>query len=154
MTIHELAQQIFPFTYRDMISEEQMEFMMDWMYSPASLLRQFEEGHEYFIASHEGRDCGYLSIQPEGQDVFHLQKIYVLPDFQGLHIGSFLFREAVSHIKSRRRNPCRMRLNVNRKNEKALQFYRHQGMKQISSGDFDIGNGYYMNDYIMELCID
>ena len=97
--IHELACQAFPATYRDLLSREQIDFMMDWMYSPANLEKQMEEGHVYFIASHEGKDCGYLSVQPEGPGVFHLQKIYVLPGFQGLHIGSFLFRHAISYIR-------------------------------------------------------
>ena len=64
--IHELACQAFPATYRDLLSREQIDFMMDWMYSPANLEKQMEEGHVYFIASHEGKDCGYLSVQPEG----------------------------------------------------------------------------------------
>ena len=76
MLIHELALQAFPATYRDLLSQEQMDFMMDWMYSPANLEKQMEEGHVYFIASHQGEDCGYLSVQPEGPGVFHLQKIY------------------------------------------------------------------------------
>lgn len=41
-------------------------------------------------------------------------------------------------------------LNVNR-NNKALHFYEHKGMKKLREGDFPIGNGYYMNDYIMGL---
>lgn len=53
--IHELACQAFPATYRDLLSREQIDFMMDWMYSPANLEKQMEEGHVYFIASHEGR---------------------------------------------------------------------------------------------------
>ena len=81
-----------------------------------------EEGHVYFIASHEGKDCGYLSVQPEGPGVFHLQKIYVLPGFQGLHIGSFLFRHAISYIRSIHPEPCLMRLNVNRDNTRAVEF--------------------------------
>lgn len=44
----------------------------------------------------------------------------------------------------------RVELNVNRKNP-ALSFYRHMGMTIASSGDFDIGNGYFMNDYIMAI---
>jgi len=43
-----------------------------------------------------------------------------------------------------------MELNVNR-NNKALHFYEHKGMKKLREGDFPIGNGYYMNDYIMGL---
>lgn len=64
--IHELACQAFPATYRDLLSREQIDFMMDWMYSPANLEKQMEEGHVYFIASHEGKDCGYL-VRPAGR---------------------------------------------------------------------------------------
>ena len=45
-----------------------------------------------------------------------------------------------------------MELNVNRNNP-ALGFYEHMGMKKVREGDFPIGNGYYMNDYIMGLDI-
>lgn len=45
-----------------------------------------------------------------------------------------------------------MELNVNR-NNKALQFYEYMGMRKLRKGDFPIGNGYYMNDYIMGLDI-
>ena len=153
MLIHELALQAFPATYRDLLSQEQMDFMMDWMYSPANLEKQMEEGHVYFIASHPGEDCGYLSVQPEGPGVFHLQKIYVLPGFQGLHIGSYLFRQAVSYIRSIHPEPCLMRLNVNRYNTRAVEFYRRMGMRELERGDFHIGHGYYMTDYIMGLDI-
>lgn len=83
-------------------------------------------------------------------DVFHLQKIYVLPGFQGAHLGSKLFDHAVQYIKEIHPSPCLMELNVNR-NNKALHFYEHKGMKKLREGDFPIGNGYYMNDYIMGL---
>lgn len=52
----------------------------------------------------------------------------------------------------RRTEPCLMELNVNR-NNKALQFYEYMGMRKLREGDFPIGNGYYMNDYIMGLDI-
>ena len=112
-----------------------------------------EEGHVYFIASHDGEHCGYLSVQPEGPGVFHLQKIYVLPGFQGLHIGSYLFRQAVSYIRSIHPEPCLMRLNVNRYNTRAVEFYQRMGMRELERGDFHIGHGYYMTDYIMGLDI-
>lgn len=70
--------------------------------------------------------------------------------YQGAHCGSFLFREAIKYIKKVHPGPCLMELNVNR-NNKALQFYEHMGMRKLREGDFPIGNGYYMNDYIMGL---
>ena len=149
--INELATEAFPYTYREILTPEQIDYMMDWMYSPESLRRQMEEeGHHYYLIYKDGQAAGYVSIQQEGDDLFHLQKIYVLPYYQGAHCGSFLFREAIKYIKEVHPGPCLMELNVNR-NNKALQFYEHMGMRKLREGDFPIGNGYYMNDYIMGL---
>ncbi|TWV15171.1 GNAT family N-acetyltransferase [Bacteroidaceae bacterium HV4-6-C5C] len=146
--IHKLALEVFPVTYRDIISQAQIDFMMNWMYSPENIQKQMEEGHVYFIAYEECDAAGYVSIQQQDENLFHLHKIYVLPYYQKAHCGSFLFREAVKYIKEIHPTSCLMELNVNR-NNKALSFYEHMGMKKLREGDFDIGNGYYMNDYIM-----
>ncbi|MDR0892368.1 MAG: GNAT family N-acetyltransferase [Mediterranea sp.] len=153
--IHALAEKVFPDTYREILSPEQLDYMMEWMYSLENLRRQMEEeGHVYFIASdNEGIPCGYVSVQPQEADLFHLQKIYVLPAYQGKHCGSFLFREALRYIRDVHPSPCRVELNVNRHN-KALLFYERMGMRKLREGDFPIGNGYYMNDYIMGLELD
>lgn len=151
--INKMAQIVFPATYQEILSKEQLDFMMDWMYSPENLRKQMEEeGHIYYIAYKEEEAAGYVSIQPEGEHLFHLQKIYVLPHFQGCHLGKVLFEQAIKAIKEIHPEACEMHLNVNR-NNKALQFYEHLGMKKITEGDFHIGNGYYMNDYIMGLKI-
>ena len=151
--IHNMASIVFPATYKEIISTEQLDFMMDWMYSPKNLRKQIEEeGHIYYIAYKDGEAAGYVSIQPEGEHLFHLQKIYVLPLFQGCRLGKALFEQAVKAIKEIHPGPCEMHLNVNR-NNKALQFYQHLGMEKVAEGDFHIGNGYYMNDYIMGLKI-
>lgn len=151
--INELATIAFPATYQDILSKEQLDYMMEWMYSPSSLHKQMEEeGHIYYILYKDEVAAGYLSIQQEGAHLFHLQKIYILPSFQGCHLGKLLFEQAIKAIKEIHPAPCEMHLNVNR-NNKALQFYEHMGMKKIMEGDFPIGNGYYMNDYIMGISI-
>lgn len=151
--INKMAQVVFPDTYSEILSPEQLDYMMEWMYAPASLRKQMsEEGHIYYIAYKEDEPAGYVSIQPEGEHVFHLQKIYVLPRFQGCRLGKSLFDQAIGAIKEIHPEPCEMRLNVNR-NNKALRFYEHMGMRKIDEGDFPIGNGYYMNDYIMGMGI-
>lgn len=147
--IHRMAAEVFPHTYRAILSPGQIDYMMEWMYAPENIRRQMEEeGHVYFIAYCDGVPCGYVSVQPEGEDLFHLQKIYVLPEFQRMRLGGELFRTAVEYIRSVHPAPCRMELNVNRENG-ALHFYEHMGMRKVREGDFAIGNGYYMNDYIM-----
>ena len=151
--IRTMAVVVFPETYKEILSAAQIDYMMEWMYSEESLCRQMnEEGHIYYVAYREGKAAGYLSIQPEGEHVYHLQKLYILPSFQGMYLGKQLFAQAISAIKALHPAPCQMRLNVNRHN-KALTFYQKMDMKKIDEGDFPIGNGYYMNDYIMGLDI-
>lgn len=143
-----MAEQVFPATYREILTPEQCGYMMEMMYSADSLRRQLADGHVYFIGRCDGEPCGYFSVERQGEHLFHLQKIYVLPSFQGRHIGGTLFDEAVRYIKSIHPGPCTMELNVNRFN-KAMRFYEHKGMRKLREGNFPIGNGYYMNDYIM-----
>ncbi|MDM8241137.1 GNAT family N-acetyltransferase [Phocaeicola barnesiae] len=151
--INHLAQQVFPQTYKNILTQEQIDYMMDWMYSPESLRKQMEEeGHTYYIAYEECEAAGYVSIQPLEKDLFELQKIYVLPYYQKYHLGRQLFEQAVKAIRELHPEPCLMELRVNRHNP-ALGFYEHMGMKKLREDDCHIGNGYYMNDYIMGLDI-
>ena len=159
MCIHNMAEVVFRHTYRDILSPEQMEYMMDWMYSPASLRKQLDEGHEYYIVFRDDVPCGYVSVQPdglteEGRLLFHLQKIYVLPSEQGRGPGRILFDRALFHIRSvASGKPAMLELNVNRNNP-SIGFYRHLGLTIRRQGDFHIGNGFYMNDYIMGCEVD
>ena len=150
-TIHDMAQVVFRQTYREILSPQQMEYMMDWMYSLSNLRKQLSEGHVYYIAYMDGTPCGYMSIQQEGYDedvmVFHLHKLYVMPSMHGKGIGRLFFNQAQEHV-SNRFVSSRIELNVNRMNA-AVQFYRHIGMRVLREGDFHIGEGFYMNDYIM-----
>ena len=89
--IRSLADEVFPATYREIITSSQMDYMMKWMYAPEVLRREMRTGVAWFIASSDGEPCGYVSVERQGEDLFHLQKIYVLPRFQGLGAGAFLF---------------------------------------------------------------
>lgn len=157
--IQSIANVAFPDTYKDIITPEQCSYMMDMMYSTTNLTKQMtEQHHTYLIAFLGDKAVGYVSVQPldpseleeadKGKDVFELQKIYVLPDLQQHHIGRFLFDHAVGFIRELHPEPCLMELHVNRYN-KALGFYQHMGMTKLREGDYPIGKGFYMNDYIM-----
>lgn len=147
--IRAVAEIAFPATYAGILAPAQLEYMMEWMYSESSLRRQMlEQGHIYYIAWEGEAPVGYVSIQKEKADLFHLQKIYVLPACQGKHVGQRLFRRALRAVKELHPAPCRVELNVNRLNP-AVGFYRKMGMRIVRQGDFPIGGGYYMNDYIM-----
>lgn len=153
-SIQTMADNVFRHTYRNIITPEQMEFMMEWMYSTDSLTEQMNNGHIYSIISADGQDVGYVSInkEQEGEDgttLFHLQKIYVLPEMQGNGLGAKLLLHAEEQMLGLTDGGrVRYELNVNR-NNKAVDFYKRMGMHKDRTGDFPIGNGFYMNDYIM-----
>lgn len=154
--IHDMAQVVFRHTYKDILSSEQMEYMMDMMYSMPNLHKQLEEGHCYYIAYRGGVPCGYVSVQHEGKDdegveIYHLHKIYVMPDAQGSGVGMSLFNTAVEHVRAKVNDkPARIELNVNKFNS-SVNFYLHIGMRVLLEEDFPIGNGFYKTDYIMGL---
>ena len=150
-TIEKLAQEIFPATYATILSGEQIDYMMEWMYSSGSIEKQMAQGHVYHIAYYDGEPVGYTSVQMVEEGVWHLQKIYLKPGMQGKSVGNQMFLNAVDYIRQNSQLPCTVELNVNRNNTKAIRFYEHMGMYKASQGDFPIGNGYYMNDYIMAL---
>ena len=153
--IRKLASQAFSHTYRHILSPEQLDYMFEWMYSEKSLLEQMtEQHHHFFIASYEQQACGYISVEREDKRLFHIQKIYVLPQMQGKKIGKHLIEKAFSYIRGlvAPDESVTVELNVNRQN-KATGFYKRMGFSIARSGDFPIGNGFFMNDYIMAVQI-
>ena len=153
--IHDMAEVVFRQTYKEILSPEQMEYMMDMMYSLPNLNRQMEDGHHYYLAFDDDKPCGYVSVQLQGYDggteIFHLHKIYVMPDAQGKGIGIRLFNRVVEHVKEACEGKlARIELNVNKFN-KSVEFYKHIGMRVLLEEDFPIGNGFYKTDYIMGL---
>ena len=103
--IHKMAKEVFPATYKEILSPEQLDYMMDWMYAPSNVRKQMEEeGHVYSIAYKENEPCGYVSIQQQEKDVFHLQKIYVLPVFKARIAAVFYLRKPSSVSKRYTRN--------------------------------------------------
>lgn len=149
-TIGFLAQQIWPDTYRNILSPEQMQYMMNLFYSPASLRGQMvEEHHQFLIVEQEEEAIGFASwsaITEPG--IFKLHKIYVLPGRQGKGLGRALLQFIFDAIRPE--GATSLRLNVNRHN-KARQFYERMGFAVIREEDIDIGKGYFMNDYVMEI---
>ncbi len=154
--IHDMAEVVFRETYKTILSPEQMEYMMDWMYSLPNLEKQVVQGHTYYIAWNGSEPQGYVSVRKDsvdqdGTEVWHLEKIYVMPSAQGKGLGSMLLETVKQHVFNYKiTQKARVELNVNRNNP-AVGFYKKQGLTILRQGDFPIGNGFFMNDYIMGL---
>ncbi len=73
-----MAGEVFPATYQEILSPGQLDYMMDWMYSPENIRKQMEEeGHVYFIAYKEGKPCGYVSVQQQEKRYFPTSKRFM-----------------------------------------------------------------------------
>lgn len=147
--IQALAKQTWPAAYSALISVTQIEYMLEKMYNKGELLEQLEKGHTFFIAEEENKDLGFAGfslIDPAAQ-TYKLHKLYVLPEAHGKGIGKILINEVQNQvIKAGGRS---IELNVNRAN-KAVDFYTRAGFTIKETIDLDIGNGFFMNDYILQ----
>jgi N-acetylglutamate synthase-like GNAT family acetyltransferase len=152
-TIGFLAQQIWPGTYGGILSPEQLQYMLNLIYSPASLRRQMVDERQQFLVVEQGEEAiGFASwsMLPE-PGVFKLHKLYVLPGQQGKGLGRSLLQYIFDDIRPQ--GGKTLRLNVNRYN-KARQFYERMGFTVVGEEDIPIGKDYFMNDYIMEVPVD
>lgn len=145
--IRELTFKVWPQTYAAIVSREQIEYMMEMMYSEASLLKQMNDGCRFIIAYDNNEPVGFASCQETEPSLFKLHKIYVLNTQQGKGTGKFMIEYLLNDI--RQKGGSALQLQVNRHN-KARNFYEKLGFVTIQEADFDIGNGYFMNDYVME----
>ncbi|WP_165042642.1 GNAT family N-acetyltransferase [Dysgonomonas sp. ZJ709] len=147
--IQSLSSRVWPHTFREILSEQQIAYMMDMMYSDQALENQMKElNHHYLLVEEQGEYLGYVSYELDykGKPWTKVHKIYVLPSTQGKGVGR-LFIEAVGKIAKEYGN-LELSLNVNRYN-KAVDFYKRMGFEIIGNEDIDIGNGFLMEDFIL-----
>ena len=150
--ISALAEQIWPQTYAPYISKEQLRYMLNMMYNEGELLSQLQKGHTFLMSSENEKDVGFagfsiIDIENQG---YKLHKLYVLPEMHGKGIGKILINEIVDIAV--RNGGKTLQLNVNRNNN-AKDFYLKIGFRIKETVDLDLGNGFFMNDYVMELPI-
>lgn len=145
--IQQLAHAIWPGTFSEILSGEQIRYMLELIYSKASLQKQIGEGHNFLIAEENNTPVAYADYNLLKDGIYKLHKIYILPQQQGKGIGKLLMEYIIDAIQ--KKNAATLLLNVNRYN-KAKGMYERLGFKVIGEEDIDIGEGYFMNDYIME----
>lgn len=143
--IAQLADSIWKKHYISIITQEQIGYMLDKMYSAASLEKQMEEGQEFTIVHLAGRPVGYISISSRDGKNYFLHKFYVEVQEQAKGIGTMLLNSILETLKSAET----IELTVNRQNYKAINFYFKNGFVIKEVADFDIGNNYFMNDFVM-----
>ncbi|RZK83155.1 MAG: N-acetyltransferase [Pedobacter sp.] len=150
--IQQIANNTWYDTYGAYLTVEQIKYMLEKMYNKGTLLLQLREGHTFLIAQQNDRDLGFAGFSPSNaeKNSYRLHKLYVLPAAHGKGIGKLLINEVFNTVK--KAGGTSLELNVNRNNA-AADFYKSAGFIIKETVDLDIGNGFFMNDYIMEKSI-
>jgi N-acetylglutamate synthase-like GNAT family acetyltransferase len=147
-TIREIAHHTWPIAYGSYISKAQLDYMLDMMYSDNSLQDQINNGHQFYIAEHDNIAVGFASVSKEEDNACKLNKLYVLPSAQKTGAGKALLLKTIEYAISHEAG-C-LYLQVNKQNN-AQHFYSKHGFTIREASILEIGGGYIMDDYIMEL---
>lgn len=147
--IRDIAHKTWPHTFGTILSEEQIDYMLDMMYSVSSLTKQMQKGHRFILVASGNRYVGYASCEfnYRAAPVTKIHKIYVLPELQGQGAGRLLMERITELAKAH--NNTRLSLNVNRFNT-AADFYRKTGFIKVAEENIPIGKGFFMEDFVME----
>jgi diamine N-acetyltransferase len=147
--IKALAEVVWKPTFSDILPQDRLDYLFDFMYHEDKLTQQLKDNqHHFYLLNDATRDVGYAQLVVKNPEV-KLEKIYLLQDVQGKGYGLYLLNFLIGVAKQM---GCkRMQLQVNRGNTKAVDFYKRFGFKIDRSEDFDVGGGHVMDDYVMSL---
>lgn len=146
--VQEIAHKTWPAAYSDILDPKQLAYMLEKMYALPVLQAQQEKGHLFYLFLEDEKALGFMGIEPNAEpQSLKIHKLYVLPEAQGKKVGAQLlsFAEMIARSNQQRR----IFLNVNR-NNKAKDFYEAHGMTIYKEENIDIGEGYLMEDYVMQ----
>ena len=131
-------------TYVPIIGREQTEYMIEKFQSYDVMREAIKQGQRYYLISFNGGYCGYFCLSYEEDKVF-LSKIYILKEYQrnGIATSAFEFIKILCDGR-------KIYLTVNRNNHPAIGFYKRMGFITAYDQKKDIGNGFVMDDHVME----
>ena len=147
--IAELARLIWNEHYSGIISQQQIDYMLDNFQSAAAINHQITDGALYFLISNKSRPAGYLAVMPDAKSKrLHISKIYL----DAAHRGQGHGKQALDFIEElcRGMHIQKLWLTVNKHNHIAINAYRRWGFHTTGSIVTDIGKGFVMDDYVME----
>jgi RimJ/RimL family protein N-acetyltransferase len=146
--IRALAVRIWEEAYSEILSKEQIGYMLDMMYSEEVLNEEISNGVVWDIISDNGEPCGYLSYSSDEEHSVKLSKIYIEKTSRGKGIAGEAIGRVVRHGAINGKD-C-IFLTVNKNNKMAIRAYEKNGFTITDAVIADIGNGFVMDDYIMK----
>jgi len=144
-----LARAIWYRHYPDMISVEQIEYMLGQRYHADLIRAQLKSGRAWWdkLVLNDAMVAFSSCELSDHAGEMKLDKLYVRYDLRGQGYGSLLIRNVEQ--RARAAGCTRLCLQVNKNNRSAIEAYRRNGFTVAEEATFDIGNGFYMDDYVM-----
>ncbi len=144
-TISGLASVIWNQHYPSIIGQPQIDHMLEMMYSEKTIADQLLfKKQTYYLIRVNNSTVGFISVKEEKNGEWFIHKFYIDQTKAAKGIGSMVFKQLLQLIQ-----PIKISLTVNRQNHKSINFYFKLGFKIHSIADFDIGNNFVMNDFVM-----
>lgn len=150
-TLAEKANIVWHEFFPCILTEGQIDYMVEKFQSYEAMKNQMEnDGYEYYFITADDRILGYTGIKKEEERLF-LSKLYLLKENRGKGYASEAFKFLINYCKENALKS--IYLTVNKQNEHTIAVYKKKGFEVIDTQVADIGNGYVMDDYIMEMKI-
>lgn len=146
--VEEIAREVWTEAYEGVVPRAQTDYMVEKFQTVPALREQISHGYTYLLVTVDGTPAGYCGYVPDEKGLF-LSKIYVRKDFRGTGLSTRLFD--ILRVTARTMGKDRVHLTVNRDNARAIAVYEHEGFSVAGTADTDIGGGFVMNDYLMEM---
>jgi len=143
--IQQMARRIWDVHYTPIIGQTQVDYMLGRFYSTEHISQQLAEGQRFYFVMLNGIEVGYTAISEVSPGNYFIHKLYLEIDQQRMGKGSAVFEQLLGLMGDLEA----VRLQVNRQNLKAINFYFKMGFVIEQVADFDIGDGYFMNDFVM-----
>ncbi|MBQ8297584.1 MAG: GNAT family N-acetyltransferase [Ruminococcus sp.] len=148
-SIAELAEKIWHECYSEILSAQQIDYMVEKFQSYQAMVSQIEkQNYRYYAVYDDGEICGYIGAKPESDDRYFLSKLYLKQDKRGRGIARLMMNSVFT--EARNAGKKRVYLTVNKYNNHSINVYKRIGFEVIDSVVTDIGGGYVMDDYVME----
>jgi ribosomal protein S18 acetylase RimI-like enzyme len=146
--IEQIAKEIWHEHYVAIIGLEQVTYMLNKFNSKQAITAGIQQGDIYNLIEVDEKVIGYIAVKVNKGELF-LNKLYVHANLRGQGIG----RKAMAFLiqLAKHKQVSKISLRVNKYNSNSIAAYEKFGFKTIAEDVADIGGGYVMDDYIMEM---
>ena len=133
--------------YDPIIGKAQNDYMLGLFQSEDAIRDQLSHSYRYYFVRENNTNLGFFAFYPR-EGALYLSKLYLYKDQRGKGYSWQILEMLKTQAKELDLN--RIELNVN-KNNPTKYIYERLGFTVAREEKNDIGNGFYMDDYVYVL---